>query len=225
MIIVIRTLILYIIVITSLRIMGKKQIGQLEPSELAIAIMISEIASIPLATNDTPLLNGIIPIFVLAGAEIIMSVVILKCKFLRKIIVGHPSIIVKDGKILENTLRKLRYTTDDLLIEMRINGISDFSEISYAILETNGQVSFILNKDSIPPTAKDLELSLKDDPLAFPVITKGSINSDYLKCINRDESWLYKQLALHNLDIHKILILTANNKSIKFIQLEDGGKT
>ncbi len=222
MIIVIRTLILYFVVITALRLMGKKQIGQLEPSELAIAIMISEIASIPLATNDTPLLNGIIPIFVLAATEIVLSVIILKSKTIRKLVVGHPTIIVKDGKILEDSLRKLRYTTDDLLIEMRTNGISDFDEISYAILETNGQVSFILNKKSTPPTAEDLKLFLKEESLAFPVITKGSINKPYLKCIERNESWLYKQLAHHNLDINKILILTANHNSIKFVQLEGG---
>ena len=222
MIIVIRTLILYIVVVTSLRLMGKKQIGQLEPSELAIAIMISEIASIPLATNDTPLLNGIIPIFVLAATEMILSFVILKSKIIRKLVVGHPTVIVKDGRILENSLRSLRYTTDDLLIEMRTNGIADFDEISYAILETNGQVSFILNKKSAPPTSKDLKLSLKEEPLAFPVITKGSINRPYLKCIDRDESWLYRHMAHHNLDLSKILILTANHDDIKFVQLEGG---
>lgn len=222
MIIVIRTLILYTTVIVALRIMGKKQIGQLEPSELAIAIMISEIASIPLATNDTPLLNGIIPIFVLAATEIFLSVVVLKIKFIRKIIVGHPTIIVQDGKIIENALRKLRYTTDDLLVEMRTNGISDFDEISYAILETNGQVSFILKKASAPPAAKDMGIAPTEEPLAFPVVTKGSVNTEYLKCIDRDISWLYKQLARHKLDKNNILILTANHGGIKFVQLEGG---
>lgn len=222
MIIIIRTLILYLTVITALRIMGKKQIGQLEPSELAVAIMVSEIASLPLSSNDTPLINGITPILVLSASEILLSFVVLKTKSLRKVITGHPTIIMKNGLIIEEALKKLRYTTDDLLVEMRAKGISDLSEISYAILETNGQVSFILKKSYNPPTAKDFGLKLKEEPLAFPVITKGSVNEEYLKIIGRDEKWLDKQLERLGLKKPDIFILTANYETIKFVQTEGG---
>lgn len=221
MIIIIRTLILYISVITALRLMGKKQIGQLEPSELAVSIMISEIASLPLTSTDTPLINGIIPVFILAASEILLSVLVLKTKKIRKLITGHPTIILKNGVILTDALKKLRYTTDDLIVEMRTNGISDFNDISYAILETNGQVSFILKKGSEPPNAKDLNLKLKEDFLAFPVITKKKINKEYLRIIERNEEWLFKELNRKSLKLNELLILTANHEGIKFYQKED----
>ena len=105
---------------------------------------------------------------------------------------------------------------------MRTNGISELSDISCAILETNGQVSFIPKKMKAPPSSEDMKLNIKEEPLSFPVVTKGSVNREYLKIINREENWLYSQVKKHNLDIDKILIMTANHQGIKFIQLEGG---
>lgn len=222
MIIIIRTVILYTTVVTALRLMGKKQIGQLEPSELAIAIMISEIASIPLASNDTPLLNGIIPILVLAAIEILLSFFVMKSVTVRKIITGHPTVIIKDGVIMEKSLGNLRYTIDDLLVEMRAKGIADLSQVSYAILETNGQVSFIQKKADASLTPRQMNITAKDESPAFPVITERNINYEYLDLIGKDEEWLFSQLKKKNLSIDKIFILTADNESIKFIQEESG---
>ena len=223
MIVIIRTIILYATVVYALRFMGKKQIGQLEPSELATAIMISELASLPLAGTDIPLLNGIIPVFILSVCEIFISSVTFKKKRLRKIITGHPTVIIEKGKISEEALRSLRYTIDDILVEMRLKGISDFNDIQYAILETNGQMSFILESNSMPPTAKDMKIQTKNTELAFPVICGGALNSEYLQIINRDENWLLSQInSLKIPDIERILILMANHNKIEYYQLKKG---
>lgn len=219
MILIIRTVILYLTVIFSLRLMGKKQIGQLEPSELTVAIMISELATIPLSETGIPLLNGIIPVLILASIEILVSILIIKNIKFRKLITGKPVIIVENGILKENVLKNTRFTTDDLLTEMRLKGISDINDIQYGILETGGQVSFILKKESTPITFKDLGICVKEDYLPFPIISKGTILFENLKVIKRDEKWLLgrlKELGYEN--FKDILLLTANHKEIKFIQ-------
>lgn len=219
MIIIIRTLIIYIVVIFSLRFMGKKQIGELEPSELTVAIMISELATVPLSSKDVPLLNGIIPVLILASIEIIVSIIILKTIKIRKFITGTPCIIVEKGILKEDVLRNTRFTTDDLLEEMRINGIMNISEIQYAFLETGGQVSFILNKKDSPVTFRDLNIDIKEDYLPFPVVNKGIISTENLSVIGRDEKWLIKELKKKNAgDLKNLLLVTANSEEIKFIQ-------
>lgn len=222
MITIIRTVILYITVVSALRLMGKKQIGQLEPSELAIAIMISELASTPLSNDGTPLLNGIIPVFILAATEIIISAITMKSVKIRRVISGHPTVIVRDGEILFISLKNLRYSYDDLIMEMRLNGISKFSDIQYAILETNGQISFILNKKNSPPTASDMQLKLKEERLPFPVISDGRIRAEYLSLINRGEGWLKKEMKAIGIDNAKsVLILTASHNGIDYFKLRE----
>ena len=155
MILVLRTLIIYFSVIFSLRFMGKKQIGQMEPSELTVAIMISELATIPLSETNIPLLNGIVPVLVLAVIEIIVSITVIKSLTVRKLITGKPVILVEKGTLKEDILKSTRFTTDDLLSEMRLKGVSSINDIEYGILETGGQVSFILKKEVSPVTCKD----------------------------------------------------------------------
>ncbi|MBR4892474.1 MAG: DUF421 domain-containing protein [Clostridia bacterium] len=219
MILVVRTFILYFTVIFSLRFMGKKQIGQLEPSELTVAIMISELAAAPLSETDVPLLHGIIPVLILAVIEILTSSLIIKSLFIRKAITGKPVIIVEKGRLIEENLRKTRFTTDDLMEEMRLREITDISDIDYAILETCGQVSFIIKKEKTPVTYSDLKITPSDDSLTFSVINKGHLNKENLQVIKRDEKWLYKKLKEKGYnDYNNILLLTANHNGIKFIQ-------
>lgn len=219
MILIIRTFILYFVVIFSLRFMGKKQIGQMEPSELTVAIMISELATIPLSESNIPLINGIIPVLILAAIEIFVSIFVIKSLRFRKLITGKPVIIVEHGTLNEEVLRNTRFTTDDLLSEMRLKGISDINDIQYGILETGGQVSFILKKENSPITFKDFNLTPKEDLLAFPVVNKGCLVDENLKIIKRDEKWLNKKLREKGYKNFKdILLLTANHNEIKFIQ-------
>ena len=143
LVLVIRTLILYLIVVISMRIMGKRQIGEMQPSELVVAIMISDLASVPMQAIDLPLLSGIVPVFTLIVAEIIMSVLGLKSRLLRKLISGEPSVIISNGHVNEKELARLRFNLNDLLEQLRISGNFDITEIETAILETNGQLSIV----------------------------------------------------------------------------------
>ena len=219
MIIIVRTAIMYLIVIFSLRFMGKKQIGQLQPSELAIAIMISELASIPLESKDVPLLSGIIPVLVLVVLEIAVSYAELKSIKLRKLFTGKPGMLVENGRLKEGEMKSLRFSTDDLIEEMRMNGIMHIKDIEYAFLETTGKVSFILNKTATPPTCDDFKNGVKPDFMPFPVVNKGKIQYENLKSIKRDEKWLANQLEKKNLSISDILLLCANKEEVTFFQL------
>lgn len=222
MILVIRTFILYFLVMFSLRFMGKKQIGQMEPSELTVAIMISELATIPLSETGIPLLNGIVPVLILSAIEILISILVIKSLKFRKLVTGKPVIIVEKGILNEEVLRNTRFTTDDLLTEMRLKGVSNITDIQYAILETGGQVSFILNKENSPITFKDLNINVKEDFMPFPVISKGVLLKENLSIISRDEKWLNNKLKEKGYsDYSQILLLMANHKEIKFIQKKE----
>lgn len=225
MILVIRTFILYFLVMFSLRFMGKKQIGQMEPSELTVAIMISELATIPLSETGIPLLNGIVPVLILSAIEILISILVIKSLKFRKLVTGKPVIIVEKGILNEEVLRNTRFTTDDLLTEMRLKGVSNITDIQYAILETGGQVSFILNKENSPITFKDLNINVKEDFMPFPVISKGVLSKENLSIISRDEKWLDNKLKEKGYnDYSQILLLMANHKEIKFIQKKETKK-
>ena len=139
----IRTVILYFCVVFAMRLMGKRQIGDLQPSEMVVTIMVSELASLPMGSGNTPLLMGIMPIITLVVLEISLSYASMKCKPLRRLFSGRPSIIISDGKINREEMRRQRMSYDDLKEELRLEGCTDISTIKYAILETNGQFSII----------------------------------------------------------------------------------
>ena len=197
----------------------------MEPSELTVAIMISELATIPLSDSNIPLLNGIVPVFVLSVIEIIVSIMVIKNLTVRKLITGKPVILVEKGKLKEDVLRSTRFTTDDLLAEMRLKGISSINDIEYGILETGGQVSFILNKEASPVTCKDIKKDVSEESLAFPVVSKGKLNTEVLNIIKRDEKWLTTGLKKLGYDDYKdLLLITASHYKIDFIQKWEGIK-
>ena len=138
LVLVVRTLILYGVVILAMRVMGKRQLGELQPSELVVAIMISDLASVPMQAIDIPLLSGIIPVMTLLVAEVIMSYMSLKSKKMRKFLSGEPSIVIYDGRINEKELTRLRFNINDLLEELRLNNCHDVSDVEVAVIETSG---------------------------------------------------------------------------------------
>lgn len=152
-----RTIILYTIVMFSVRLMGKKQAGELEPMELVVTIMISELASIPMQDTGIPLASGVVPILTILIIEIFLSMIAMKNKPFRRLLSGKPSVLIYNGQIMLNEMRKNRFNRDDLLEQLRLEGTTHISEVRYAILETNGQLSVILKKDSQPAKIKDLE--------------------------------------------------------------------
>lgn len=170
-----RTLILYFLVVITLRIMGKPQIGELQPFELVIAIMISELAAVPMADTEIPLLNGLIPILTLLLAQVSLSYIALKSNRAREIICGRPSILIERGQVKETELRRLRMNLNDLLEQLRVNGYPNIAEVSYAILETNGDLSIIPKAPFRYVQTCDLGLSPPDSGLPLSLIIDGHV--------------------------------------------------
>ncbi len=193
----IRTLILYILIVIALRVMGKRQIGELQPGELVVAILISDLAAVPMSEPGIPLLYGIIPIFTLVIAEMALSFVCLKSEKIRSIISGRPSVIILNGVIDEAEMKKLRFNLSDLTEELRLQGYLDISQIDTAILETNGNITLIPKSEFKIPDCGDLNLKVKQDKLPYVLISDGKLNENNLKKSGFDIKWLMGQIKLN----------------------------
>ncbi len=222
-IVVIRTLILYAVVIISLRIMGKRQIGELQPSELVAAIMISDLATVPMESVDIPLLSGIIPVLTLILAEVITSYMSLKSKRIRKFITGQPSVVIYDGVINEHELERLRFNLDDLLEELRLNGCHDISDVSVAVIETSGKLSVIPRDGARGVTVEDMRLShVRHDGLPCTVIADGVLNSAELKRSGKDENWLLCEIKKHGgKSVKDVFIASVDAEGELYIQIKE----
>ncbi len=186
----IRTIILYLVVVIALRIMGKRQIGELSPSELVVTILISELAAIPMQDMGIPLINGIVPIFTLLSMEIVLSSLTLKSVRFRRILVGQCSMLIKNGVINQREMKRLRLTLSELLEELRLKNYPDIKQVRYAILETNGKLTVIPYAQHDTPTREDLGLPGGSAVLPLSVISDGKILWENLKKLERDRAWL-----------------------------------
>lgn len=215
-IVLIRTLLLYFIVIISMRLMGKKQIGELEPFELVVTIMISELASLPMQDSRIPILHGIVPIITLLIIQTGISLVQLKSEKLRTILNGEPSILIKHGKISIKELKNQRFNMNDLMEELRLQGYYDISDVEFAILETSGQLSIMPTpkKDSI--TKEDLNIKTSSPSIPVTLVLDGKINKFNLKLINKNESWLKNKLKKENITSSKEILIAAIDSKGKF---------
>ena len=204
----IRTVILYLLIIVGLRLLGKHQLGELEPSELVLALIIADLASVPMQDNGIPLLSGIIPIVVLLCLDLILSVAAMSSVKFRALICGRPSIVIEKGKLVQTALRKNRFTIDELMEELRCKGYTDLSQIKYAILETNGLLSVLPYANQKPPTARDLKVSVEEGGLPRVVVSDGRLLERNLKLLGHDRPWLDKQLTQRGCrDISQVFLL------------------
>ncbi|MDY4953172.1 MAG: DUF421 domain-containing protein [Candidatus Onthomonas sp.] len=192
-----RTVILYALIIVGIRLMGKKQVGELEPTELVFAMLISDLAAVPMQDFGIPLLFGLIPIVTLLAITMALSVLSLKSIRFRNLICGRPSVIMEHGSILQNALAKNRFTVDELLEELRLQGITDLSTVKYAILENSGRVSVILYEAYQPATPDQLDLTPEEEGLPLIIISDGRVLRQNLQLRNLDQHWLQQQLAEH----------------------------
>ena len=219
LVLVIRTLIIYALIIISIRIMGKRQIGEMQPSELVVAIMISDLASVPMQSIDLPLVSGIIPVFTLIVAEIIMSFLSLKSRLIRKIISGEPNVIISNGHVNEKELEKLRFNLNDLLEQMRISGNFDVADIEMAILETNGQLSIVPKTEARGVTIRDLKIKdASKDFIPCMLISDGTLVEAELKRSGKGKKWLMTELDKRNLTIKDVFIASLSADGELFIQ-------
>ncbi len=222
LVLVVRTLILYGIVIAAMRVMGKRQLGELQPSELVVAIMISDLASVPMQAIDLPLLSGIIPVLTLLVAEITMSFLSLKSKKMRKFLSGEPSIVIYDGHINEGELARLRFNINDLLEELRINNCHDVSDVEVAVVETSGKLSIIPKDSARSVTVEDINLkNVRHDGLPCTIVSDGTLNEHELKRAKKDYKWFEKEIKKRGINsISEIFIASLDAEDELFIQLK-----
>ena len=190
-----RTIILYLIVVIGIRMMGKRQVGELEPSELVLALLIADLASVPMQDYTLPLHTGVIPMLTLLSISMILSIITIKSVRFRVLLCGSPSIIIKNGKIDQKEMVHTRLTIDELLEELRNQGYTDLSEVRYAILETNGMLSVLTYKSKQPPNAMQLNITVDEAGLPLIVISDGYLMEDNLKKRGYDKIWLKRQIA------------------------------
>ncbi len=176
-----RALILYTLVVVVMRVMGKRQVGEMQPYELVIAIMIAELAAVPMGDNGIPITNGIVAILMLLVAEVMLSVVSLHSEKAREIICGKPTILINDGRLVPEAMRESRVNLNDLMEQLRTKNYPDISDVAYAILETTGHISVIPKPQSAPPTAKDLGVAVPEFSLPITLVMDGELQLGDLK--------------------------------------------
>jgi uncharacterized membrane protein YcaP (DUF421 family) len=208
-VIIFRTLVLYAVILTIFRVMGKREIGELSLLDLVVFMMLAEMAAIAIENNDDPLIKSLLPMLLLVGVQFILAYISLKSKRFRLLVDGKPSIIINKGKIDEYEMRKQRYNFDDLLLQLREEGVSDIEDVDYAILETSGKLS-IFKKGG-------------KQNLALTLIIDGAVQEENLSVIGKSKAWLYDQVTKQGYpEIDQISFCNYNqNKNKFFIDVKD----
>ncbi len=218
MLVFVRTVIIYVLVLIVMRFMGKREIGQMQPFELVISIMIADLASTPMAETGIPILYGIIPILGLLFMHIIISVLNIKSVKMRGIICGKPRILIDKGKIDETALIKENFTINELQERLRVNNVNNITDVEYAILETSGQISVILKSEKRTVTPEDLNLNVETTNISYDLIIDGKIMYDNLNKLGKDKKWLEDEALKLNLIPSQALIFVLNGDGTFFYQ-------
>ena len=214
-----RTIILFLFVMVVIRAMGKRQIGELQPFELVLAIMIAELAAVPMEDKEIPLINGIIPILTLLLLQVAMSFISLKNDKLRGIISGAPSVLIENGKIQEKELEKQRYNLTDLMEQLRLKNYPNISDVEYAILETSGELSVIPKSQKRAVTPVDLNIDTRYEGLALPLIMDGQFKNNNISRVGVDVGWLKGELEKFGIKSpEEVLLASLDTQGKLFIQ-------
>ena len=219
----VRSIILYVLVLLVMRLMGKREIGQLQPFELAISIMIADLASIPMTDIGIPIFNGIIPILGLLTMHLIISVINLKSMRAREIICGKPSILIYRGKINEKILKKERFTINELEERLRTDNVFNFGDVEYAILETSGQVTVIQKPEKRNTIPEDFNITPEYEGISYDLVIDGKVMEKNLQQIGKDYNWLKKQAERFKIKPEEALIITIDGKNQIFCQKSEKG--
>ncbi len=209
----IRTVIIYFLFMTSVRLMGKRQVGELQLSELVTTFMLSELAVNPIQDTSIPIAYSLIPMFFLLAAEVITSFLMTKSSFLKKIFSGNPSVIIKKGKLDQKELSKLRMGINELMGELRLKDISDISDVDYAILEQNGKLSVFPKGKKQSVCVEDMKIEKKESGIAHAVILDGEIDESNLKTAGKSAAWVEDYLKKHRINIKTVFLMTVDDSS------------
>ena len=222
----VRTIVLYFVIMVGIRAMGKRQIGELEPIELVLMLLISDIAAVPMQDFGIPLLNGVVPIVTLLSLSMLLSFFSMRSIRFHRLVCGNPTTLIKDGVIQQDALRRNRFTLDELLEELRAQGVTDLTTVKYAVLETNGQLSVLLRPDDAPATPRQLGKPVKDD-VFIPVVlvNDGRVLKTGLRDRGLDEAWLARTLRDRGFrSAHEVLLMTVDGAGKVLCVGKDGAK-
>lgn len=206
-----RTVLLYVLVTVAIRAMGKRQVGELEMSELVTTLLLSQLATLPIEDPEIPLAYVTLPLFLIVSFEIVITFLKSRVNFLKKIFESRPSILVDRGVIDQAELGRMRITVDELLSEVRQQGYRDIREIEYAILEENGKFSLLPRVENEPPTRADVGMAVNETGCAFPLVADGVIDRDVLRHAGRDEAWLREVCRREGVTPEDLFLMTVDD--------------
>ena len=205
-----RTLFLYLVLIFAVRLMGKRQIGEMEPAEFVVTMLVANLAAIPMQDGAIPLYSGLVPILTVLGMELVLSGLILRSVRLRQLLCGKPVILIDNGKILQENLKSARINLDELTGQLRAKDVLDIRTVQFAILETSGDLSVFPYPKEKPASAKDAGVQATEQHLPVTVVEDGYLSRENLERAKKDEKWLEKVLSQHNCGIQDTFLLTVD---------------
>lgn len=205
---IVRTLILYIFIITALRLMGKRQISDMQPSELVVTLVVSDIASLPMQNTSQPLLSGMIPVMVLVGLEILTSVLMMKSRTVRKLVCGNPVVVIEDGRLLQKQMKRLRMTNSDLMEQLRQQNVFSLNDVQYCIVETNGALSILEKPEKRVPNAEEAGVTIGDNKPEAVVVSDGKLLKEGLSLCQKDERKVINILSENHIPINSVFLMT-----------------
>ena len=208
----VRTIILYLVLIAVVRIMGKRQIGQMEASEFVVTMLVANLAAIPMQDGGIPLFSGFVPIVTVLGVELVLSALSMKNLRLRKLLCGKPVILIENGNILQRNLKKTRITLDERVGHLREKDVLDLKAVQYAILETNGNLSVFPYPKEKPASAKEAGIQVRKQSLPITVVSDGQLMEQDLKRAKKDEAWVYRVLQEHQATLKETWLLTVDGE-------------
>ena len=208
----VRTVILYVVLIASVRIMGKRQIGQMEPTEFVVAMLIADLAAVPMQDGAIPLLSGIVPLLTVLGLELTVSFLVMKSLALRRCLCGRPVILIDNGRVLQDNLRRTRVTMEELMSHLRQKDVLEIGSVQYAILETDGNLSVFPYPQMKPAAAQEAGIPVKGQSLPITVINDGKLSREALKQAGKDTVWLNKTLGKRKARQETTLLLTVDGE-------------
>lgn len=207
----IRTILLYLVLIFGVRLMGKRQIGQMEASEFVVTMLVANLASIPMQDGGIPLFSGLVPILTVLGLELVLSGLMMRSIFIRKLLCGKPVILIENGRILQDNLRRTRVTLDELTGHLRQKDVLDLKSVQFAILETDGSLSVFPYPKDRPASAKEAGIPAKPQYLPITIIEDGYLSQDNLRMAGKTEDWLDRVLRDHRTTAKETFLLTVDD--------------
>ena len=222
---IVRTVLIYLCVLFAMRLMGKRQLGELQPEELVSTILISNLASISIESEEVPVTVSLIPLFLIAALELLGSILSFQSQKFFNLMSGRPKTVILDGQIDQNALRTLRLTTADLMEALRGKDVFDPRDVSYAVVETNGSLSVALRPEREPATLSDLALKVQHGQATIPFVLDGQVLDDNLHWCGKDHAWLERTAQANTLLVEEILLLIGNDTEDYFLLKKEPRRT